>query len=141
MAGQRSPAPNNENDVNSGSNIKLIARPAFDASSETKTGRRNVEKRTGNAEAHAAHKPPAWIFPACRVSSALAADLRMSHLMSAQRGSAGSNRDPAKRAHRVHVLMDLALPEARKGPEKATSETGGVFLTLVTPDADKSDSH
>ena len=53
----------------------------------------------------------------------------------------GVNPRPRKIADRVHELMDLALPEARSGPEKATSETGGVIITLVTPDADKSDSH
>ena len=37
--------------------------------------------------------------------------------------------------------MDHALPEARNGPEKATPETGSVYLTLVTPDANKSDPH
>ena len=63
------------------------------------------------------------------------------HLLSVQLGlCAGPTRDPAKRAHRVHELMDHALPEARNGPEKATPETGSVYLTLlVTPDANKSD--
>ena len=43
--------------------------------------------------------------------------------------------------HRVHELIDHALAEAGNGPEKATPETGSVDLTLVTPDANNSDSH
>ena len=33
-----------------------------------------------------AHKPPSWIFPPAGVGSALAAEVHISHLMSAQRG-------------------------------------------------------
>ena len=50
-----------------------------------------------------ANRLPAWIFSTCRVISALPADLRTSHLMSAQRGSSTGGSSP-------HWRIDSATP-------------------------------
>ena len=94
-AGQRSPAPNDENDVNRGSNRKLIAWSASGASSDTKNWWFESGKANSECRGSYGSKAAGVDFSNCWVSPTLAADLRMSHLMGAQSGSAGSKRHPA----------------------------------------------
>ena len=82
-----------------------------------------------------AHRLPAWIFSTCRVISALAVDLRISHLMSAQRGSSTGGSCPHWRANSAlprHELMDRGRPDLWFIPYTARSMDLGRFSCRVS---------